>query len=91
MLKDLGSPQVPYSLLYLPTDGRIEITDADRETYAIPAERLCAAALSYAMGLRSVDYTLKTHVRPSDDTDPAPVVSDYWITVAKAVMESLYR
>ena len=50
----------------------------DKHMYDDLARRLCAAAISYRMGVRSVDYALKTYVRDAE-------IAEYWTALAEQV------
>jgi hypothetical protein len=62
----------------------VRLTDDDRERYRELAIRLCGAAMSCSLGLRSVDYTLKHYIR---DTADGEGIGDHWIALAKIAME----
>jgi hypothetical protein len=57
------------------------ITDEDRETWSDLARRIYAAWISYRMGNRGVDYSLKKY---APDDKP---IGDLWIEIAKKVNE----
>lgn len=54
-----------------------------QDRYRELARRFAAAFVSYQQGLKSVDYTLKTHI-PEDQE-----VGAYWLSLAERVMKEM--
>ncbi len=52
------------------------------------ARRIASAAVSYAMGNESIDYTRKTYIDPDA---PAEGIGEPWLTLADAAFEILGR
>lgn len=52
------------------------------DSYDELARRLCAAAISYNLGIKGIDYTLKNHVGEGP-------IGEYWVALARKVSHEM--